>query len=110
MTLALNFLLLGVGVAWLHQSGHLDKPRAMAIKELLFPTSQPTSQPAATLHGPATQPFAKLEALLAKHTGQRAGDQVEAIQRSLDVQSVQLERRRREIEDLQAQVAGEQKK
>ena len=45
----MHFLALAGGVGWLFQSGHLDRTRVTAIKELLFPP------PAA--NAPATQPI-----------------------------------------------------
>jgi len=111
MVLAINFLAVLGGVGWLVQSGHLDKARAQAVKEVLFPTtatSEPTTEPAVA--SPATQPFVNLDDLLASHAGKSAGEQVEIIQQSFDTQSAQLDRRKRELDALAEQVAREQKR
>jgi len=42
LLLALNFLALAGGVAYLYQTHRVDRQRAIAIKEILFP---PTSAP-----------------------------------------------------------------
>jgi len=109
MVLAINFLAVLGGVGWLCQSGHLDRTKAQAVKQLLFPTTattEPTTEPSAA---PVTQPFVNLDDLLAKHAGKRAGEQVEVIQQSFDEQSAQLDRRKRELDALAEQVAREQK-
>jgi hypothetical protein len=111
MVLAINFLAVMGGVGWLWQSGHLDRAKAEAVKEVLFPTtatSQPTTEPSAA--APVTQPFVNLDELLARHAGTTAGEQVEVIQQSFDVQSAQLDRRKRELDALAEQVAREQKR
>lgn len=105
LTLALNFLALGGAVAWLYQGGHIDHSRVQAIKEILFPPPAPpapATQPAAV--DPTTQPTLKLEELLARHTNLPAGEQVEFIQRTFDAHMAQLDRQRRVLEDLKAQV------
>ncbi len=111
MVLAINFLAVLGGVGWLCQSGHLDRARAAAVKQVLFPTtatSQPTTGPAEA--APTTQPFINLDDFLARHAGKRAGEQVEIIQQSFDEQSAQLDRRKRELDALAEQVAREQKR
>lgn len=102
--LAINFLLLAGGVGWLYQQGRLDREKAMAIKDILFP---PTAEdPASTqpVVDPTTQPVLQLEALLAQKAGRPAGEQVEFIQHTFDAQMAQLDRRHRELADLQRQV------
>jgi len=113
LTLAMNFLLAAGGVGWLFQSGHLDKTKVAALHEVVFPTSQPTApttQPAPTTVGPTTRPLLRLDELLAKHAGRRAGEQVEVVQQTVDTQSAVLDRRAREVEYLQTRVAAEQKR
>ena len=104
MTLALNFLAAAGGIAYLFQSGKLDRAKVVSIKELVFAppagaaaTTQPTTQP-------TTKPTNSLEELLAKASGRTAGEQVEFIQRSFDAQMALLDRRQRELADLQRQV------
>ncbi|MGB7156736.1 MAG: hypothetical protein WBD40_01640 [Tepidisphaeraceae bacterium] len=107
LTLAINFLAAAGGIGFLFNSGKLDREKLLAIKELVFapspvveaPTTQPTDESAAT-----TQPVNNLETLLAKASGRTAGEQVEFIQRSFDAQMAMLDRRQRELTDLQRQV------
>lgn len=105
LTLAVNFLAIAGAVGWLHQTKRLDREKALAIREILFPRliepDQPARQPAAS---PATQPILRLEELLARSAGRPATEQVQFIQHAFDTQSVQLERRERELNDLQRQV------
>src|SRR4051794_13815753 len=113
LTLAMNFLLAAGGVGWLFQSGHLDKTKVAAIREVVFPTVQPAApatQPATATPGPTTRPLLRLDELLAKHAGRRAGEQVEVIQQTVDTQTAVLDRRAKEVEYLQTRVAAAQKK
>jgi len=106
LTLAMNFLLVIGAVAWLYQSGRLDRPRMHAIKEVVFPppaAATPAVEPE-TATDPTTQPALKLEALLAKQSNLTAGEQVEFIQRTFDAHMTQLDRRARELADLKSQV------
>jgi flagellar motility protein MotE (MotC chaperone) len=109
LLLTVNFLALLGGVGWLWKSGHLDKARAVAVKEVLFPKPESPGPAPGPAKAAATQPFVNLDELLARHAGKRAGEQVEVIQQSFDVQSAQLDRKRRELEALAEQVAREQK-
>jgi BMFP domain-containing protein YqiC len=103
LTLAMNFLALAGGVGWLYQHGQIDKEKIAAIKEILFPkpAETPTTQPS---EDPTTQPIMRLEELLAKATGRSASEQVEFIQHAFDAQMAILDRRQRELIDLQRQV------
>ncbi len=106
LTLALNFLAVAGGVGWLFQTGKLDRAKVMTIKELVLtpPVLDPaTTQPTA-LDAPTTKPVNSLEKLLAEASGRTAGEQVEFIQRSFDAQMAMLDRRQRELTDLQRQV------
>lgn len=104
LMLAMNFLAVAAAVGWLYQSGHLDKQRVGKIKEVVFP---PATQPVA-----ATQPTtgtvdptrAELDALLARHANLPAGQQAEFIRQAFDSQVAELDRRTRELQDLQSQV------
>ena len=107
LTLALNFLAAAGGIAYLFQSGKLDRTKILAIKDLIFappPSEAPTTQPAAEEAAPTTQPITSLDKLLAQASGRTAGEQVEFIQRSFDAQMALLDRRQRELADLQRQV------
>jgi hypothetical protein len=106
LTLAINFLAAAGGIGYLFQTGKLDREKALAIKELVFApppvdpaTTQPSAQDAAT-----TKPVNSLEKLLAEASGRTAGEQFEFIQRSFDAQMAMLDRRQRELTDLQRQV------
>jgi hypothetical protein len=103
-TLALNFLAVAGGVGYLAKTGRLDREKVFAIKDMLFPKpapEQPATQPAAD---PTTQPTLRLEELLRQRTGYTAGEQVEFIRQAFDAQAVQLDRRTRELQDLQRQI------
>src|SRR5215203_2461383 len=105
LMLAINFIAVGAGVGYLKSTGHLDRERVMAIKDILFPQSAaeaaPTTQPASVA---TTQPIVRLEELLAQQVGRPASEQVEFIQHTFDAQMAQLDRRQRELADLQRQI------
>jgi septal ring factor EnvC (AmiA/AmiB activator) len=108
LTLALNFVALAAGVAWLYQAGRLDHARVVAVKEILFPppaSVAPSTQPAD--EAPTAPSSSKrLEELLSKMSGKRtAAEQVEFIQQTFDTTMAQLDRRQRVIEDLEGQIA-----
>lgn len=105
LTLAINFLCVAGGVAWLWSSGRLGKAQVEKIVEVLFPPPAPgvaveETQP----EDPTTRPAPRLEELLAKASGRTAAEQVQFIQQAFDAQSAQLDRRFRELADLQRQV------
>lgn len=107
LTLAINFLAAAGGIGYLFQTGKLDRAKIFAIKDLLFappPAEAPTTQPAADDAAATTQPVNSLDKLLAQASGRTAGEQVEFIQRSFDAQMALLDRRQRELADLQRQV------
>ncbi len=105
LMLAMNFLALAGAVGWMHQTKRLDREKIHAMKAILFPpaaaTTQPATQPVADA---TTQPAMRLEELLARSTGRTATEQVKFIQHAFDAQMTQLERRERELNDLQRQV------
>ena len=49
-TLAINFLLLAAAAGWLWKSAHVDRTKAEAVRDVLFPKEEVTAA------GPATQP------------------------------------------------------
>src|SRR5206468_4098475 len=105
LTLAVNFLAVVGLVGWLVQSKKLDREKVQAIKEILFPKpveEAPTTQPSS--EAPTTQPMMRLEELLAKASGRSASEQVEFIQYAFDAQMAVMDRRQRELNDLQRQV------
>lgn len=101
--LALNFLALGGAVQYLWRSGRLDRVKAIQIKDILFSTTQPTTQPEA-----ATQPSdanaSQLDALLQKAVGGTPEEQVESLQRSFDARMAQVDLRERQLADQQREV------
>ena len=104
LTLAMNFIAVAGLVGWLYQDKRLDREKILAIKEILYPKpveEKPTTQPAAD---PTTQPVMRLEELLASAAGRPASEQVAFIQRAFDEQMALLDRRYRELLDLQKQV------
>lgn len=106
LTLAINFLAAAGAVGYLFQTGKLDRAKILAIKELVLtppPVDPATTQPSEQ-DAPTTKPVNSLEALLARASGRTAGEQVEFIQRSFDGQMALLDRRNRELTDLQRQV------
>src|SRR5688500_12378245 len=112
LALAVNFLLAAGAVAWLYKTGRLDRDRVSRIRKIVLESPGPTTPQEASAQptGATTRPALRLDALLEKHVGKRAGEQVEVVQEAFDAQSVLLDRRRREVEDLAAQVAREQEK
>jgi hypothetical protein len=75
-----------------------------AIKEIVFKDAaqpQPTSQPSEVA---TTQPVVQLDELLDRASGRSATEQVEFIQHTFDAKMAMLDRRQRELNDLQHQV------
>ncbi len=97
LLLAVNFLAVAGGVGWLYSSGHLDRERIAAIKEIVFPkpVDMPTTQPVAD--GATTRPVSPLDSLLAKYTGFPSEQKLEQAQHAFDAQMAQLERRQEEL-------------
>jgi hypothetical protein len=103
LTLAINFIAVACALIWLRQTHRLDSAKVLAIKEIVFPTTAPSTQPSEEL-SPSTQPTLKLDELLASKVGRSTGEQVEFLQHTFDAQMAQLDRRQRELSDLQRQV------
>jgi flagellar motility protein MotE (MotC chaperone) len=102
--LAMNFLLVAGGAGWLVKTGHLDHERLMAMKKIVFPPPEAPAADAVSALNATTQPSARLDELLAKASGRSGGEQVEFIQQTFDAQAAQLDRRERELGDLERQV------
>jgi hypothetical protein len=109
LLLALNFLVVAGGAAWLFKTGHVDRDKVKQIKKVLFPApaTQPTTQP---IVNAANQPTFNLDQLVAKESGKSAAQQVEDIQHTFDAQMAELDRREREVKDLEQQVNLAQQK
>jgi len=104
LTLAMNFLLAVAGSAVLLKTAHMDRDKFTAVEKLLFETSQPTTEPAATQPVAATEPADRLAELLAQASGRPAGDQVNFIRQAFNTQMAELDRKQRELADLQHQI------
>ncbi len=104
LLLAMNFLAAAGGVGWLAKTGRLDRAKVMDIKKILFPPPQPKAPEATLEEAATTQPTARLDQLLSQASGRSAQEQVDFIRQSFDVQVAQLDRRQRELADLQRQV------
>src|SRR3954471_24594681 len=108
--LALNFLALAGGAGWLVKNsllkdGQIDRGKVAEIKKILFPP--PPEITAATQPSggdPSTQPFGKLDALLAEKAGMPVGQQVEYLQQMYDAKMAEMDRRQRELLALKDQV------
>jgi hypothetical protein len=103
-TLALNFLAAAGGVGWLWRTGKLDRDKVQAIKEMVFATTAPATQAVGVDLGATTRPMLRLEELLEKQAGRPATEQVAYMQTAFDAQMAQMDRRQRELLDLQRQV------
>lgn len=104
LTLAVNFVAVVVGVAYLYNDGRLDRQRVDAIKALLYPP--PTTQPAASQPAADQQPepVLKLAELLEQKSGLSTSEQLLFLQQTFDARMAELDRRQRELGDLQRQV------
>lgn len=110
LTLAVNFLAVVGAVAYLYGSGHLDPTRVRAIKAVLYPPPAPPS-PAATQpiddsrrRTGTGEPVLRLGELLEQKSGLSTSDQLSFLQQTFDARMAELDRRQRELIDLQRQV------
>lgn len=107
LVLAMNFLAVAGFSGWLISGGRLNREKAMAIKDVLFPTTQPVI--------PATQPAddqpggLKLDDLLAQSAGRPPEEQLAYIRQAFDAQTTQLERARKELDAWRIQAETAQK-
>src|SRR3954471_21301803 len=97
----MNFLAVAGVATWIVKTQHVDREKMTAIKEIVFPTTAPATQPVAEA---TTQPSIRLDELVARQAGKSAAEQVEIIQHNFDAQMAQLDRREREVKDLERQV------
>lgn len=100
LVLAMNFLFVAGMFAWLFLGGKLDKDKLHAIREIVFATSQPTTQPVTEAQEePTTKPSVRLTDILAEAAGRRSEDQVTVAQQGFDAQRAMLDARFRELEN-----------
>src|SRR2546421_7784566 len=94
-TLAINFVAVAGGVAYLYQDGRLDRQRVDAIKKVLYPP--PAAVVAATQPAqPArAEPVLQLGELLAQKSGLSTAEQLEFIQQTFDARMAEMDRRQR---------------
>jgi hypothetical protein len=101
LLLALNFIALASGFAWLYKSGHLDRAKIASIREIVFPpTSEPSTQPSG-IGDAGTQPSLSLQDMLAKQVGRSSQEQLEFIQHSFEQLTLQHDEKQRELQNLQ---------
>jgi flagellar motility protein MotE (MotC chaperone) len=104
LTLAVNFVAAAGGVAYLYKDGRLDAKRVEAIRLILYPPPAPpapTTQPTA---GKSAEPVLQLGELLEQKSGLTTTEQLEFIQQTFDARMAEMDRRQRELADLQRQV------
>lgn len=108
LTLALNFLAVAGGAGWLWSRGAIDREKVQAVRQILFPAPDPVElaedEARAGEAAATTQPSLRLEELLARHAGRPAGEQAQFLQSAFDAQMALLDRRQRELDDLNRQV------
>ena len=104
--LALNFLVVAGFVGWLSMGGKINRHKLADIRKIIWPVPAPvapTTRPSTAATRPS-EGLDRLDALLARHSGYTAGDQIQFLQQKYDAQQAELDRRQREIEDLKDQV------
>lgn len=105
LTLAVNFVAVVGGVAYLWKDGRLDRQRVQAIRLVLYPPQPPAPAPSTRpAKGGPNEPVLQLGQLLAQKSGLSAAEQLEFIQQTFDARMAELDRRQREMTDLQRQV------
>ena len=108
LTLAVNFLAVVGAIAYLYSQGRLAPDRVQAIKSVLYPA--PATQPAASqpVEGSkrrgAGEPVLRLGELLEQKSGLSTSEQLSLLQQTFDARMAELDRRQRELVDLQRQV------
>ena len=115
LVLALNFLALAGGAGWLvkdyllDKEGKIDREKIAALKNVLMPPAPEITAATQPSGDPTTQPFVKLDTLLAEKAGLPVGQQVEYLQQMYDVKMAELDRRQRELLVLKDQVERAQR-
>ena len=104
LTLAVNFLAAVAGVAYLYNDGRLDRKRVEAIRDVLYPPPAPRSAATQPVARAEAEPALKLNELLEQKSGLSSAEQLEFIQQTFDARMAEMDRRQREMADLQRQV------
>jgi hypothetical protein len=104
LTLAANFLALAGAVAFLYKDGRLDRKRFEAIRQILYPPPVPAPPATQPSQAARVEPVLQLGELLAQKSGLSTAEQLEFIQQTFDARMAELDRRQRELVDLQRQV------
>jgi hypothetical protein len=109
LTLAMNFAAVLVFVLWLYQDGRLGGERIVQIRHVLWPEHAP-SEPVPDNVIAEAPPTSELDNLLVRHAGAPAAEQVRLIQQSFEAQTILLDRRHRDLQNLQHQVEQAQQR
>jgi flagellar motility protein MotE (MotC chaperone) len=104
LTLAANFLAVAGAVAFLYKDGRLDRKRFEAIRLILYPPPVPAHAATQPSQAARVEPVLQLGELLAQKSGLSTAEQLEFIQQTFDARMAELDRRQRELVDLQRQV------
>ena len=104
LTLAVNFFAVAVAVAYLYNDGRLDRQRVGAIKALLYPPPVPPPAASQPSEKQKPEPVLKLAELLEQRSGLSTSEQLLFLQQTFDARMAELDRRQRELGDLQRQV------
>jgi len=103
--LGLNFMAIAGGVGYLFKTGHLDREKIAELKKIVFPpTTEHSAEEPTTKPTEPTLPTMNLDALVAKVANKPAGEQVDFVRQTFDQQLAELDRKRRELLDLQTQI------
>ncbi|MEM6313303.1 MAG: hypothetical protein AAF743_04415 [Planctomycetota bacterium] len=103
--MALNFVAAVGAAAYFWTSADMDGDKFTAIQEIMYPAEEPTTGELETVEDdlPPTS-LEQLESLLAVDTTLSAVDRVDAIEEAFTARVEALDRRRRELRDLKAQL------
>jgi hypothetical protein len=107
LVLAFNFVLAIAAVGLVVASAGVDRAKLDQIKAVLYPpppAPSPVAPPAPAAAEPLVDPTKRLEELLARSASVTAAEQVQFLRQAFDVQMAELDRRERELHDLQRQV------
>lgn len=108
LVLAVNFLLALGAIGYVVASAGVNQEKVGKIKDVLYPPPEAPEAPAAPVTEqkvePTIDPTKRIEELLAKSASVTAAEQVQFLRQAFDVQMAELDRRERELQDLQRQI------